>query len=184
MTAPSDAIYPFTVHQVFAMVDAGILEEDIPIELLDGTLYRMTDEGYDHGWTVVKLHLRLLRAYGDHFAVGSEKPLPLPDHNLTVPDLAVYRGDAASYNAWPVPSDNVLVVEVTLNQHDRDAKKVGIYARAGLPECWLVDVPGQRLVRHTEPSSDGYGKVEELALTEEIEIPGLGSRVVVGELFG
>lgn len=57
----------------------------------------------------------------------------------------------------PGPDDTLLVVEVMQSSHDRDRRrKLPLYARNGISEVWLVDVPAQRVEVYREPGPNGY----------------------------
>jgi Uma2 family endonuclease len=50
-------------------------------------------------------------------------------------------------------------VEVALSSHARDATKALVYARAGIPTYWIVDLPASVVRVHTQAGPDGYGSV-------------------------
>ena len=62
--------------------------------------------------------------------------------------------------ALPGPSDVLLLIEVsdTTLRYDRDTK-LSLYAKAGIPEVWIFDLEGARLLLHRNPSADGYERV-------------------------
>lgn len=43
--------------------------------------------------------------------------------------------------------------------YDRNVK-LPLYAERGVPEAWLVDIPGGRIEVHREPAADGYQSVQ------------------------
>ena len=45
-----DAVRRFTVEEYYRLVEAGILEEDARVELLDGQLIPMAPIGPEHHW--------------------------------------------------------------------------------------------------------------------------------------
>ena len=69
----------------------------------------------------------------------------------------------------PVPEDVLLLIEVfdTTLPYDRNVK-LPLYARAGIGEVWIVDLPGGTIGRHTGPSGDGYRNLERARRTEKI----------------
>ena len=62
--------------------------------------------------------------------------------------------------ALPRASDVLLIVEVadTSIDYDRDIK-LPAYARSGMPEVWLADIPGEAVTAHTEPANGVYRAV-------------------------
>jgi Uma2 family endonuclease len=80
----------------------------------------------------------------------------------------------------------LLVVEVaaTSLKFDRDTK-FPLYERHGIPEMWLVDVGGRRLVRHRGLQQSSYRLVDEPDVGVALELPGLsGVTVDLRRLFG
>jgi Uma2 family endonuclease len=52
----------------------------------------------------------------------------------------------------------VIEVAGTTATYDREVK-LPLYAGAGIPEAWLVDIGGERLEVHRAPTQQGYGEV-------------------------
>ena len=69
----------------------------------------------------------------------------------------------------------LLLIEVadTSLAYDRDVK-VPRYARAGIPEVWLVDLAGRRLFIHRGPGAQGYRGVGEPADLAAVPLPIVG----------
>ena len=53
-----------------------------------------------------------------------------------------------------------------------DRAKASVYARANVPEYWLLDVPDRRLYAYTDPSPDGYRTVRIHTDLDAVEIAG------------
>jgi Uma2 family endonuclease len=70
----------------------------------------------------------------------------------------------------PGPGDVLLLIEVsdTTLPYDRGVK-LPLYARAGILEIWIVDLAGEIIERHTDPSGNGYRRVEQLRRGEKLE---------------
>ncbi len=172
----------FSPREVLRMVETGILRPDEPLELLEGRLVRVSPQGPPHASVVGLLAEKLRAAYGTGYALREEKPLELPD-SLPEPDVAVVRGTQLDYAArHPNGADAVLVVEVAVTSQVVDHEKARLYARAGVPVLWLLDVPARRLEVHTDPQADGrYRSVAVLAAEDEVAAPGTHARWRVRE---
>ncbi len=85
------------------------------------------------------------------------------------PDFAVVRGEARDYlRRHPGPADIALAIEVSESSLDRDRTlKSRIYARAGVPIYWIVNVAERCVEVHTDP-------------TGPAKVPSYRSRTVVG----
>jgi Uma2 family endonuclease len=82
----------------------------------------------------------------------------LSDLSEPQPDLALLRGTPGVYPPGEAGLDDVLlIVEVvdTTMPYDRGTK-VPFYARSGVPEVWLADLIGERVLVYREPGPDGY----------------------------
>jgi Uma2 family endonuclease len=174
----------FTPSEVLRMLEAGILRPDEPVELLEGRLVLVAPQGPPHASTVALLGDRLRSAYGTGLAVREEKPIELLD-SLPEPDLAVVRGSHLDYGSrHPHAHEVVLAVEVAVTSQAMDRDKIPIYARAGIPVLWLLDVPAHRLEVHADPRPDGrYRTVRVLGADDEVELPSLGAKWKVLALF-
>jgi Uma2 family endonuclease len=146
----------FTVHEYHRMAEAGILHEDDLVELIDGGLVEKAAISTRHFTCVNGLNRLLVRGVGDEAIVSVQNPVRLGDYLEPQPDLAVIR-NRDYRESLPKPEDVLLLIEVsdtTLSYHR--GVKLPLYARAGIPEVWIVDLAGAVIERHTEPIEDGY----------------------------
>jgi Uma2 family endonuclease len=147
-----------TVDEYHRMIAAGILGEDERVQLISGTLVAMTPQGGPHARVIQRLNRLLVRAVGDDLVVRPQLPLTLVDDSEPEPDLAVVRaGDAEARECHPRTA--LLVVEVAGESLplDRQAKAV-LYARAGIPEYWIVNLAESSVEvrREPDPASGSY----------------------------
>lgn len=163
LTVGDRPIHPLTADDVIRMVDAGILGEDDRVELLGGVLTEVSPKSPEHGTVIARLVRWLVASDPDgRYDVRTEHPLLVADRrSLPEPDIAVVeRGAAAGH-----PTTALLVVEVAVSSLVADTQvKAPLYAGAAVPEYWVVDVPGRRLVRFTDPAEGGYAASEELGV--------------------
>jgi Uma2 family endonuclease len=158
------------------MAEAGILTEDDRVELIDGEIVEMSPIGGRHVTCVGRLTRLLIRHLGDDAVVNIQSPVQLGERDEPEPDVAVVK--VRDYgDDLPTARDVLFLIEVsdTTLRYDR-ARKLPLYARAGIPESWLVDLPGQAIERHTSPAEGGYRVTLRVGRGEEIEslaLPGL-----------
>lgn len=148
----------FTVDEYHRMAQAGILTEDDRVELIQGEIVEMTPVGSKHAACVKRLNRLLSKSVGDKAIVSVQAPVALDPHSEPQPDIALLRPSPDFYAAQhPGPDDVLLIVEVadTSAAYDRDVK-LPLYARAGIPEVWLVDLAANRLEVYRGPSPEGY----------------------------
>lgn len=167
-----------SVEDYHRMAEAGILGENARVELIKGEIIDMTPIGSRHAAAVKRLIQILSRAVGDTAIVSAQDPIILDAHSEPQPDLALLRPREDFYAAaHPRPDDILLVIEVADSSlpYDRDIK-LPLYARAGIPEAWLVDIEAGSLTRFIDPATDGYrqaGVIEELSAVRITALPGL-----------
>jgi Uma2 family endonuclease len=176
-----------TVDDYYRMAEVGILDPEARVELIEGEIIDMVPPGSPHAATVTYLTQVLVRAIGERALVLVQNPVRLSRYSEPQPDLALLRPRDDFYRArHPQPDDVLLIVEVAVTslRYDRK-KKVPLYERHGIPEVWLVDVGGRRLVRYRAPQQGTYTLVDEPDIQTPLEIPGLsGIAVDVHRLFG
>jgi len=154
----------FTVEDYHRMAQAGILSEDDRVELIDGEILKMTPIGSRHATCVRRLNRLFSMAAGARVIVDVQNPIRLGEHSEPQPDLALLRPRPDFYgSSHPGPQDVLLVVEVaeTSATYDREVK-LPLYARAGIPEVWLIDLSEERIEIHRHPLPRGYQQVQHL----------------------
>ena len=177
----------FTVDEYHRMAETGILAEDDRVELLDGEIVEMSPIGSRHAATVTRLEHLFHRLVRDRAIVRGQNPVRLDRYSEPEPDIALVTPRADFYAAeHPTPRDVLLIVEVadTSLRYDRHTK-LPSYARAGIPEAWLVDLTADRVERHREPRGDAYADQQILgrdATLTPLLLPDVTIRV--GEILG
>ena len=149
----------FTVDDYYRMAEAGILGEDDRVELIEGEIVEMTPIGSHHAGIVDRLTALLSRALPTRAAnVRVQNPIRLTNLSEPQPDLTLLRPRSDFYTgAHPGPADVLLVIEVadTSLDYDRDVK-LGVYASAGIPEVWIVNLSADNVEVYAQPSANGY----------------------------
>lgn len=148
----------FDVREYHEMIRAGILDEDHRTELLDGEIVEMHGIGSRHFACVMALQHALARALDDRALVSVQGPIRLSRYSEPEPDIAVLRPRADFYaQRLPGPQDTLLVIEVGDSSLLKDrVVKLPLYAGAGIPETWIVDLTRNVLEVHGEPVGDTY----------------------------
>jgi Uma2 family endonuclease len=134
------------------MVATGAMD-DQPVELLEGLLVDVSPHGPLHGAIVEELTARLA---GARARLRVQLPIEIPPDSVPEPDLALLKAPPPHGEH---PRSALLVVEVAVTSHEVDrGAKAALYARAGVPVYWLVDVPGRAVEVRTGPGPEGYGR--------------------------
>jgi Uma2 family endonuclease len=150
-------VYRFSLDEYHQLIAAGGFEEDARVELIEGLLLNMSPKTAEHENAIAWLSERL-HAVVDQSrlqvrvaaALTLEQSEPEPD--LMVIDRAAPRPHH--------PGTAPLVIEVAVSSLRRDLRqKPIVYARAGIPLYWVIDIDGRRAIVHSQPGPDGYGRI-------------------------
>lgn len=142
-----------TFDDVLRMVEAGILDEDSRVELVDGVLVDMSPISPEHSGAVAWLTRHFARASGDAWEVRIQDQLVLRDgRDFVQPDLILLEPAPRSQLATTA----LLVIEVANTSQRRDREKARGYAGAGVPDYWLVDLVAATVTVFRDPGPDGY----------------------------
>lgn len=176
------------VADFYKMGEAGIFTEDDRVELIDGEIVRMVPIGGLHAWTVNRLGALFVLGAGERAYISIQNPLLLSEHDEPQPDLMLLQPPASRYKTeLPRPADVLLLVEVADSTLKRDVDvKLPRYARFGVAEVWVVDLPGARLRTFIDPTPQGsYREQGELGGADRIApraLPDL--QIALAELLG
>jgi len=172
---PSDPIWRFSVREYHDMIRAGILAEDAPVELLDGWLVPKMTKSPPHSAATRRVRKALDRIVPDGWSVDAQEPITLSESEPE-PDVVVVRSDDREYaDGHPGPKDVALVVEVAdaSLQRDRTSKK-RLYAQAGIPGYWIVNLVERCVEVFTDPSGPAdqpdYHQHRSFSKSEEVPL--------------
>jgi hypothetical protein len=177
------ALVRFTVRDMRAMLEQGVIPEDATTELLHGVIVLKDrsdrgDEPTVHGTKHRKCVSRLaeLGSRIDSSAqhVQTQLPLICGDDEAPEPDFAVVRGTVDTYDAQlPTGRDATCVVEAADSSLERDVEeKVGIYAVCGVPQYVVLNLRDRaaRLYTDPDPSAAAYRSVSILPETADLHL--------------
>lgn len=153
----------FTVEQYERMVEAGVIQPDERVELLDGEVVEMAPIGPPHSARVDRCSNHLWRALGTDVIIRVQSPLHLSDISMPEPDLTVLRHRDDFYGSrHPTVADVLLLIEVgdSSARFDREVK-LPLYAAASVVEVWLLDVGARAISIFRDPGPGGYQTVSE-----------------------
>lgn len=104
--------------------------------------------------------------------------------SIPEPDLALVTLEIDEGDRHPHADETLLIIEVSDTSVPRDVGKRSIYAAAGAPGYWLVDVGRQVVTVHTGPSSDGaWRDVTEVGIDGRLDLPGIDGELEVARVL-
>ncbi len=147
-----------------AVLEASGLWEQQHLELIEGELISKMGKKRPHTNVMVIMHAWLLRVFGEQFVNQEASMYVAPGDNAInepEPDLIVLARPSREIRSGnPQPSDIRLVVEVSDTSVKFDLTvKARLYARAGIAEYWVVDIPARRIIVHRNAQDGQYRSV-------------------------
>lgn len=143
------------------MAEAGILDEDERVELLEGRIVTVAPIGSRHFDAVNRLNRLFSRTLDVPALVSVQNPVRLGKEAEPEPNVALLRPRDDYAERLPSAEDVLLLVEVANASLAADrAEKLPRYARYGVGEVWLVAGGGEGYIevcRDPSPTEEGYG---------------------------
>ena len=181
-----------TADQFQTWWETGRLNEDTPVELLDGRLV-LRDRGMGDGLTadarheiaVIELRDRLMEQLaGAPCHVRTEMSAEVGEFDVPFPDVFVVKGRAKDYRDGPPTAADILFAAEVANtslRRDRGSKSV-IYATGGVSPYLILDVNARtgELREGPDCESGQYSEVRSFETAEAIEIEICDRTVVLG----
>ncbi|MGD9892218.1 MAG: Uma2 family endonuclease [Dehalococcoidia bacterium] len=182
----------WTRDEYESLIEHGILGSEDHVELIGGAIVEMTPQKGPHAMAVGFGQDALLRVIGERFHLRVQLPLSLGADSQPEPDLAVIPGRRRDFHSEGHPQTAALIVEVsdTTLAFDRE-RKGSIYARAGIPEFWILNLQLQLLEVYRDPAPDpaapfGYAYRQRLSFSPDdrvspVAIP--GAEILIADLL-
>src|SRR5437870_1358094 len=156
--AERPGLHRWSRHEYGRLIEDGFLDEDEPIELLDGLLLVKEPQHSAHRTAVTLVAEAVRVAFGDGWFVQVQSPIILDDRSEPEPDVAVVAGAPRDY-VDAHPSRPALVVEVALSGLRRArGRKARAYARGGIDDYWILNLVDRVLEVHREPERRETGR--------------------------
>jgi Uma2 family endonuclease len=184
---PPMPVYRFSVAQYEALGNQGILRPEDRVELIRGWVVPKMTKGEPHSIACGLLIDGLLARVPAGWHLRIQDPATLED-SVPEPDGAVVRGSRRTYlAAHPGGADVGLAVEVAASSLDFDrTTKRTLYAEAGIPFYWIVNLVDTVLEVYSAPSAGDYTAVQTYGPGEEVPLVLAGvevCRIPVAELL-
>ena len=179
----------FTRAEYERLIDLGVFQPGEEIELIGGELVVAEPQGAPHYTAIRKIAKALEAAFGPGWEVRTEGPIGLDDESEPEPD--VVPGAPDDY-ARAHPSRPALTVEVAESSLALDRQRKGsLYARAGLPDYWVLNLVDRVLEVYREPAPDSaapfgwrYGRSEVFEASARVTpLAAPGSSIPVSQLL-
>ena len=167
------------------MLDAGLFAGQ-RFELIDGDLIDKMGQNPPHSYAISLLRVRLVEVFGverlqfqqpiEAAVAERKRSLPEPDASVLVEIKDGYR------HRHPRGDELLLAIEVadTTVRYDATTKR-DLYARAGVPEYWVLDIPGRTLIVHRSLTQRQFEQID--SIPENASVSAGGIEIPVSELL-
>jgi Uma2 family endonuclease len=177
----------FTRREVERLTTEGFFDGQ-RYELIDGDLIDKMGQNPPHMVGIQLLFKVLAKIFGLDSIRGQgsiEASDADREHSVPEPDVAVTTAPLTAYlNRHPRGEECVLVCEVSDTTLRSDlTHKAALYARANVPEYWVLDLKGRRLVIHRHPRNGIYNSVQFFSESECVSLEGRTEIIRVAELL-
>lgn len=159
-------VAPISVDVYHQMIESGAFGEK-SYELIEGALIEKVSKSHLHS-TIVDILLDLLKAFcsRDEYWVRQEAPITL-DNSEPEPDLSVIRGTRADFDSNPTTAQ--FLIEVAISTLAIDRAKAAGFARAEVPEYWIIRPETGRIEVFREPVDGEYTEKAIFQADETVE---------------
>ena len=162
----------FSLAEYDRMIELGVFDPPCErrIELIHGELREMTPPGPTHEVLVDRLTKWSYRNLDDEdVIIRTQNSIGLPQsQSAPEPDVAWVK-NKDYWNQRPMAKDDLLVIEVAESSLDYDeSTKASLYAEAGIPEYWIVNIPHWCVDCYRDPAGETYQSVARYDMTAEI----------------
>jgi Uma2 family endonuclease len=151
-------LYRLTLEQYEAMVASGVFRGRERFHLINGYLVAKMTQNDPHATADELCGDALDRIVPAGWHVRAAKPIRIPSQaSKPEPDRCVVRGSIRDYaRRSPEPADIALVAEIADSSLSEDRKRALLYARAGIPVYWIVNLIDRQVEVYTDPNPAGY----------------------------
>ena len=154
-------LYKWSVEDYHQIIESGVLEGK-SVELLEGEIIAVSPEKPIHSSKIDTVADYLRNVLQGKAKVGEAHPITL-DNSEPEPDIAIVRFDDNNYASHhPYPQDIYWLVEVSNSTLANLEEKPITYARNGIVEYWVIDLPNNKLWVFTQPKQNGYANKKEV----------------------
>jgi Uma2 family endonuclease len=139
------------------MIGAGLLD-DRSVELINGEVIEMSPEGVAHSFYCRGTAKYLRSILGERAEISEAHPITLPNDSEPEPDIAIVRTPDTLYQTrHPLPEDIFWLIEIANTTLVKDlGVKRDLYALAGIPEYWVMNLQTSELVVFRDLISNEY----------------------------
>jgi Uma2 family endonuclease len=174
----------WTREEYDRLVAAGAFHPMARLQLVQGEIVEMAPQSAGHATSVRRLQKALERVFGDGYEIRPQLPLALSDDSEPEPDIAVVEGSLEDFRQQH-PTRAVLVAEIADStlRFDKGRKRT-MYAAAGVPDYWVLNLADGVLEVYREPRGSAYDTAQRLGPDDRVApLAAPGRQLLVADLL-
>jgi Uma2 family endonuclease len=140
------------------LFEAGYFEGK-RVELVGGRIYEMPPMKASHATSLTLVSETLRQTLAAGLFLRVQMPLGVTETSEPEPDIAIVAGTPLEYSIQH-PITAIMVVEVADASLRHDRAKASLYAQAGIPDYWIVNLIDRVLEVHRDPVSEPASQAE------------------------
>jgi len=159
-----------SVAEYHKMAEVGILSRKDKVELILGEIFYRSPIGSKHQATIDRLNRIFSRIFSDQTILRIQGPVQLENHSEPEPDLLLLKPKEDFYaSQHPQAKDVLLLIEVADSSaaFDREVK-LPLYAQAGIPEYWIIDLNLHQIEVYHSPEGNTYHSKTILSAADKV----------------
>lgn len=158
MSYPARHTHEFSVTDWQRMGEMNLFAPESRVELIEGQIFDMPPIGTEHSGCIDWLNQNWFMQLQGKALIRVQNPLRLGDFSEPQPDIMLLKPRADFYRkAHPQAEDVLLLIEVADSSVDYDKTiKIPLYARYGICETWIINIPEQLIHIYQQPENNSY----------------------------
>ena len=171
-------------ERFLALVDSGVIEEEQGVELIDGQIITTMAQGELHQFLFFALQAALAAAGAFDQGLRVQPTVQIAEGQTYDPEFALLRPEALRLRRLPRGDEVLWIVEVSVSSRRIDlGPKKAAYARAGIPDYWVVDAVERGVHAFSGPRDGAYQNELFVPAGEPIIVPALGATLDTAAVF-
>ncbi len=171
-------------ERYLALVESGVIEEGRGVELVDGQIITTMPQGELHQFLFFALQAAFESMHAASRGLRTQPTVQIAEGQTYDPEFALLRPEALRLRRLPRGDEVLWVVEVSVSSRRIDlGPKKAAYARAGIPDYWVVDAVERGVHAFSDPRDGAYQNELFVPAGEMLIVPALGATLDSADVF-
>jgi Uma2 family endonuclease len=165
----------FTIDEYHKLAETGIIKPTDRVELIEGDIITMSPIKSKHAGIVDAIAEFLIHTLYRKATIKIQNPMSIGNNSEPEPDIIIAKHKQDHYrSAHPTPEEVYLLIEVADSSLAYDQSiKAPLYAKAGIPEYWIINIIDEQIEIYREPGDENYASKQILSTPTPAEAQNL-----------